>query len=393
MKGIALPTLAIIVVAGLLVVYAGQYFIGTANLASFLHSAGIITDIGGGSCSPGSQIAFDSHPYLNCGSCDQARYSTTIKGYVIKVFNPTGNMVQESNLPAGTGSTNLLCNQYANIYYPYTVPLDAQSGTWRITLEMAVPPSNPFGGYGDCVVALDQGTWTVGSTCPNYASLEKYCYSENVAHYKPANSCKTTDVICSEQFGAGYRCDYSTGGCAKIEICGDGICDDYENQKGGSFYCYKDCGRCGDNICSTPDETPTNCPSDCSSCGDGKCDSREELYCPKDCAAKLCGNNICDSWEKSCVDKLFCEFKCDKDCKQESTCDFACNLTNLLVAFFLGFIITGILVVLGFIFPPLGLLTSRLRNWKTFLIVSVVIGIFILIIFASLVLSVKGMIM
>ena len=60
-------------------------------------------------------------------------------------------------------------------------------------------------------------------------------------------------------------------------FCGDGWCDDDEDEKN----CNKDCKQfaatvCGDGTCVSG-ETQMNCPQDCTAvCGDGRCEGDED---------------------------------------------------------------------------------------------------------------------
>lgn len=248
---------------------------------------------------PGDTVQFDAREYMDCGICDLARYQATIDGYRIKVFNNYGNLIDdnffynEPNQPWG-----LRCGEYSNIAYQYTVPESAQEGTWRIELEVAISPVWPPD--PECIVAQDEGTFTVGTSCANKDQELRYCIDENTQYYKPAGSCVATYTNCDDIYGNGYKCQDTV--CKLVEICGDGICDDFENSQN----CYEDCGYCGDKRCNGP-ETAETCPEDCYACGDGTCLESEKMYCGQDCA--VCGDGNC-YWYEYEGEAYYCQVDC-----------------------------------------------------------------------------------
>ena len=253
---------------------------------------------------PGQTVSFDSRIYMDCGICDLTRYPVgTINGYVIKVFNPNGNLVNAGGEWFNNDPTKpwaLKCGQFGNVYYSYDVPSDAVSGSWKIKLEVAthsIVPWNP-----DCIVGYDEGTFTVGQECVDKNIEKKYCYNEQTLYYKPIGTCQVTYTNCPDVCGEGCKC--LDAKCQKVEKCGDNICDELENP----YNCYVDCGKCGDKLCTGP-ETPQSCPTDCYSCGDGTCQTGEDLSCPKDCHTQNCGDSLCLWYEKPDG-----EYPCPKDC-------------------------------------------------------------------------------
>lgn len=247
---------------------------------------------------PGDTVVFDAREYMDCGRCITP-IMPIIDGYRIKIFNPNGNLMTDYwnpnyELPGGTLA--LRCGEYANINYEYVVPQNAAEGRWIINVEVVV--DTPY--QGNCEVAEDQGTFTVGTSCVNKDQELKYCIDENTRYYKPANSCQVTYTTCDDEQGTGWKC--LDGECQHVEICGDGHCDDFENQ----INCPEDCTECGDNFC-TGDETPQNCPQDCFECGDGICDDWEWFYCGVDCAN--CGDGNCYSYEKP-GEAYYCKDDC-----------------------------------------------------------------------------------
>lgn len=421
-KGFVIPGVIWLIVTIGILAYAGTYFYGTASVASVAgggtvstsapsHSCSEVMSSNGitikvcqsdfldnllrpgaiisGSCSAGGTVNFDSRGYMDCGRCDVSRYQTTIKGYTIKVFNPAGNMVSEQSFSNPTASWGLLCGGYGNIAYTYTVPQDAASGTWKIRLEIAVAPSNPFGNTADCIVFNDEATFTVGSTCADYGTAVGYCYSDLVLLTKPANSCSRTYLNCGDTYGTGFKC--LNAKCQKVEVCGDKICDDLENP----YNCYVDCGYCGDNLC-TGTENSNNCPLDCSTCGDGRCDSREQLGgCLQDCGNIKCGDKVCEAWEKSGT--YYCKQDCGAPAPEPSNA-LTDWLVNIIVSFVLGSIVVGIVAILGLIFAPLRLVFAmtplrNIYNPKSFLIASFLVGLIILFIWAGVVMSFKASLM
>lgn len=247
---------------------------------------------------PGTVVGFDSHEYMDCGLCDVYRYPTSIDGYRIKVFNSAGNLVADQFFQNGVGSTHMSCGNYANFYYQYTVPSGAATGNWRITLEVAVSPIWPA--LPECIVAQDEGTFTVGTSCANKDTTVEYCVDVNTRYYKPAGTCSVQYTNCDDVYGQGFKCQ--DGKCQQVEVCGDSICDDFENP----YNCYVDCGSCGDTLCTGP-ETYQNCPQDCYYCGDGVCNAGEALGCGADC--HVCGDGECYWYEQKGQ-----AYACESDC-------------------------------------------------------------------------------
>ena len=250
---------------------------------------------------PGDMVQFDSREYMNCGLCDLTNFESYIEGYTIKVYNSNGNLIEEQwFLNDPDAQWGAVCGEYANFVYYYDVPMDAESGSWRIELEIVISSLFPYN--PDCIVAQDEGTFTVGEDCANKDNELQYCIDENTLYYKPANSCEVIYTNCDDVFGTGYKCQDSE--CQFVEVCGDGICDEFENPNN----CYIDCGSCGDNLCTPPYENAESCPEDCAECGDGYCDPSEWLYCGADCAD--CGDGDCYWYEKK-DEEFYCSIDCD----------------------------------------------------------------------------------
>lgn len=264
---------------------------------------------------PGDVVQFDSSLYMDCGPCGLTRINSKIDGYVIKVFNSNGNMVKEEtfqNWKDVFGNWYYECGKTVNTVYQYTVPQGAIEGNWFIVLEIATSPIWDPG--VECVVAIDEASFLVGKSCTNQDQEVKYCIDQNIRYYKPAGSCQITYTTCNQEHGQGYKC--VSGECQLTEICGDDICDDYENP----YNCYEDCGSCGDKLC-TGTETPQNCPEDCFSCGDGTCNIGEKLFCGHDCA--VCGDGECYWYEEFGED-----YACQKDCFDVKCGDGICQQCN-----------------------------------------------------------------
>ncbi len=112
----------------------------------------------------------------------------------------------------------------------------------------------------------------------------------------------------------------ATSGCFEQEgpNCGNGACEDGENE----FNCPEDCEQsqmfCGDGLCDGP-ENPQNCPEDCgepsTECGNGQCESGESsITCPEDCegGGLQCGDAYCGSNETAT--------SCPEDCQASDVC-------------------------------------------------------------------------
>ena len=88
--------------------------------------------------------------------------------------------------------------------------------------------------------------------------------------------------------------------------CGDGTCDDSEDEQTCPEDCAPSGGTCGDGTCdAAAGEDAASCPEDCdanqSGCGDGVCDGMEYFWCADDC----CGDGQCGEGE---------QFVCPEDC-------------------------------------------------------------------------------
>lgn len=93
-------------------------------------------------------------------------------------------------------------------------------------------------------------------------------------------------------------------------ICGDGACDEGEDEASCAADCGDDDPFCGDGACNG-DEDSESCPDDCPVpgpvCGDGECQAPEDAEsCPDDCApaGPVCGDAVCEEGEtrQSCPD-------------------------------------------------------------------------------------------
>jgi len=280
---------------------------------------------------PGDTVQMDSLEYMNCGLCDLSAYPTRINGYTIKVYNSNGNMVEEQqfyNWEIRPGVDYIKCGESANFVYYYNVPDNAVPGTWRIELEVAVSPIYSI--LPSCIVAQDEGSFTVGTSCENKEREVQKCIDENTLYYKPANSCNIQYTQC-DQIISGGKCQNDR--CQAVEKCGDGICDEYENY----LSCYEDCGFCGDKVCQIKYEDSTNCPEDCNPCGDGVCSEGESLICGLDCAD--CGDGECYWYEKKGED-----FACKEDCFPDNGLpDLDTMVIIAVIIFMIG--IMGILIL------------------------------------------------
>lgn len=95
------------------------------------------------------------------------------------------------------------------------------------------------------------------------------------------------DDICSA--GSGETLESCPSDCS---VCGDEICSPGETVDN----CAADCSACGDSICSAPDEDATTCAADCAPCGDGICSDGETAEsCYADCGE--CGDDVCSTAE------------------------------------------------------------------------------------------------
>jgi hypothetical protein len=117
---------------------------------------------------------------------------------------------------------------------------------------------------------------------------------------------------------------FAGAGCAtKFEVasddCGDGVCAVGEAHAN----CPEDCSvRCGDGLCSRPEESHERCPRDClARCGDGVCYEPEECLesCPEDCSAR-CGDGLCSEPKESLQ-------SCPEDC---GLCTTHADVTDLI---------------------------------------------------------------
>ena len=115
-------------------------------------------------------------------------------------------------------------------------------------------------------------------------------------------------------FGVG---DCANGGEGEGEgeppppFCGDGFCNNGEN----NFQCSLDCPEvCGDGVCGDGERALGSCPADCDGapvCDDGVCNNGEtSASCPADCIAipEVCGDGVCSDGERA-FDSL-----CSSDC-------------------------------------------------------------------------------
>ncbi len=148
-----------------------------------------------------------------------------------------------------------------------------------------------------------------------------------------AKDCGDCALACfNKECGKVSGCPKACGGCGLGKVCqnnvcasgqaqcGDGSCDDTENDK----TCPKDCDAgsgkspvCGDGKCETGEDA-TKCPLDCktNTCGNGKCDSGENATtCPKDCTpvSGSCKGSTCKY-----VSGAKCQ--CDTQCVQYNDC-------------------------------------------------------------------------
>lgn len=251
----------------------GSFSVTEANPLSWLFGSQFSIILPGKALQPGAYVEYNSNPYVDCGVCDIA-LTSSVDSYRIKVFNPNGNLIFDQLF-----QTNLLkCGKYGNLYFPWQIPAGAAPGRYRITSEVAV--ARPYG--QNCIVDQDEGYFTVegGPQCSDFSMTTLYCKDENTLCTKPSGSCSFACKQCDIMYGRGFKCHPDVQACKKTEVCGDGICDDFES----ATNCASDCTKCGDTFC-TGGETALNCPDDCSVCGDGICNSgrENEWNCAKDC--------------------------------------------------------------------------------------------------------------
>jgi len=354
--------------------------------------------------SPGDTVQFDSYLYMDCGVCG-VPFNVQLDGYTIKVFQPNGNggfnMVEEEQYYVD----NLYCGDYGNVGYYYTVPNDATPGLWKIEVEIA-SNYNPY--QPGCIVAQDEGYFTVGQTCDDYAEEVRFCSDDNqVSLYKPANSCNYESIECS-RYGAGYKCNDVTGNCELMEVCGDGVCDDFESHSN----CYVDCGFCGDHFCDEGYENKDTCPEDCSICGDGECYGSEVYWCGADCA--VCGDGICQTYELE-GEPYFCRADCgDSSCTLEGEspsffkpcCPGLVPVNDIcvvekphpdifktiLISFVAGVGITILIGLLLFLIPYTRVIGRFIFTPMTFLIISVFMSVLMGLLFWNIAVSMASLV-
>ena len=147
-----------------------------------------------------------------------------------------------------------------------------------------------------------------------------FCNGDEVCN-EATPGCGSTGDPC----GTGFTCNENTDQCDSL--CGNGICDEFEDctncsvdcisgSSGGTCdACFK--GQC-DGTCH-PVKEGAEC-SDCWTsycCGDGACEGAENNdNCQKDCPLAICGDGICDSSEDPC----YCAADCGPYSIPETNC-------------------------------------------------------------------------
>ena len=149
-------------------------------------------------------------------------------------------------------------------------------------------------------------TGELPTTCPT--DCKPNCQPECAAKQCGADGCGGLCGKC----GDGKACT-DAGQCVQIgAICGNGKCENGENDSSCSADCVATGTVCGNGKCEIGENT-SNCLKDCPAagpvCGNGTCESGENTSnCLKDCpaAGPVCGNGTCESGESSS--------NCAKDC-------------------------------------------------------------------------------
>lgn len=91
-------------------------------------------------------------------------------------------------------------------------------------------------------------------------------------------------ITCGEWMGTPWN---GVGQC--LGYCGDGYCNEFNEEEYGIGNCPDDCGYCGDDYCDPVLEGYDSCSADnCGYCGDDICQMADEGYgksgyCPDDC--------------------------------------------------------------------------------------------------------------
>lgn len=173
--------------------------------------------------------------------------------------------------------------------------LNTQTGCWEIVEGSTCAPATPSCQGGTCVAVCVPGN---------------YCVGGDLRHQ---NADCSTELVQTCEFGC------SSGACnlAPPVVCGDGFCENPENNDNCAFDCPLTGFECGDGVCD-PGENVVTCFNDCFlnppppppeppiengdgngdvdgdgipggvTCGNALCDAGEDVpgtvdYCPADC--------------------------------------------------------------------------------------------------------------
>jgi hypothetical protein len=185
------------------------------------------------------------------------------------------------------------------IAYLYTahaeVPVNAGGG--RVTVASAQL-------FGDC---FDD------DACGPEFSCDDPCWS-----YAP--ELPPFETTCGEYGGPPWN---GYGNC--LGECGDGYCNEFNDEEYGLSGCPQDCGWCGDDKCQSPNETLTGyCEDDCGPNlpelpGGAECDPERQEGCDID---EFCNTQgTCVEVSHECSSTGFCEETADC-CEGVETCAF-----------------------------------------------------------------------
>jgi hypothetical protein len=101
------------------------------------------------------------------------------------------------------------------------------------------------------------------------------------------------EITCGDYDGEPWN---GSGNC--LGECGDGYCNEYNDEEYGLSSCWEDCGYCGDDECQWWEGEEYGECDECGYCGDGRCSIEEHPgatgYCSQDCGSGVPDGDECD---------------------------------------------------------------------------------------------------
>jgi len=474
LKGFAVPTIILLLIAGLILVYAGGFLVGKANLANILASVvysgcqekiampmysrfecsidqtkpvtfsgrTYLTNTGSWLADPrsrgwiqcgdeenGPQCQVKFHPRTGCvGKTEvwyrrcSSRFPENCGSWVTGVQIPTDPTVIYEDLPKGyfleieaRGCAGYSGDDFiTEWYFPYKLYLYSMGAKTEISADCSISgitrsdittmiPIVCLVGMEGCNVndqittTLQPGHWV------NYISNWVYGPTDLNVHYKDGKAyyCNGMEIYdiqqvtltsgtCFQTLGSRIATVGTTGWeCCPGQIFADKKCTDdwkWVSTAQAPQECFSDVQcQLGSQYAggwSIDYSDPTQTTIARGKCINGKCNYRYETQKVECTSSSQCKTGICSN------------FKCVAGGGTQPPIEnVAANwLINLITSFILGAIITGILLGLS-LFTPLRVIPilRKLKNPKMFLIVSFIIGLIILFMYAGVVLTAKAM--